>query len=303
MKKRILIAGGSGLVGSRLVELLDPNQYHIHILTRRPKKASEFITYFKWDFEDMTIDSEAVKVDHIINLTGAGIADKRWTDARKKILIDSRVKSAELIKTALQSNGHRPQSYISASAVGFYGDRKDEKLIESSPMGRGFMAECCSLWEEAAKELSPYVEKLFIDRIGIVLSTKGGALPKILMTKQVGVYNYFGNGKQYYSWIHIDDLCHVMIDQMEKEYTSEIYNLVSTNPITNKEFTIEIKNALNGLVAMPAPVFGLRLLLGEMANVVLNSNRVYPENLEKESFAFAFPDLGTAVKDLLERKI
>jgi len=302
MKESILIAGGSGLVGSRLIELLDTSRYNIHILSRNTT-ASDVTSYFKWDFDTMTIDEDAVKVDYIINLNGAGIADKRWTASRKKLLIDSRVKSAKLIKDALQKTGHKPKAYISASAVGYYGDRENEKLDETSPVGKGFMAECCQQWEASALELRPFVERLLINRIGIVLSTKGGALPKILMTKSIGVYNYFGSGDQYYSWIHIDDLCSVFMHQIENESLKDIYNTVSPEPLTNKQFTIDIKNALNGKVALPAPLFGLRLLLGEMANVVLNSNRVYPKRLAKSNFEFQFPELGSAVKDLLKRDV
>jgi uncharacterized protein (TIGR01777 family) len=303
MKKSILIAGGSGLVGSRLIKLLDASKYSIHILTRNSKKNSANISYFQWNFEDMTIDEDAVKVDYIINLNGAGIADKRWTDSRKKLLIDSRVKSAKLIKSALESSKHRPKAYISASAVGFYGDRGDEKLYEHSPAGTGFLAECCTLWEKSALEIKPLVERLLINRIGIVLSTKGGALPKILMTKQVGVYNYFGNGQQYYSWIHIDDLCQIFIYQIENESAVGIFNTVTPEPLTNKQLTTKIKDALNGYLVLPAPAFSLRLLLGEMANVVLNSSRVYPKRLLEQTFEFKHMDLGSAVKDLQKREI
>ncbi len=302
MKKSILIAGGSGLVGNRLIDLLDTSKYHIHILSRT-SGTRKGMSYFKWNFENMSIDENAVKTDYIINLNGAGIADKRWSTSRKKTLIDSRVKSAKLIKSALKNTGYKPKAYISASAVGFYGNRDNEQLDEKSPVGKGFMAKCCKIWEDSALELSPLVDRLLINRMGIVLSTKGGALPKILMTKQVGVYNYFGNGEQYYSWIHIDDLCRVFIFQIENEFTTGVFNAVVPEPITNKHFTTEIKKALNGNLVLPAPEFGLRLLLGEMANVVLNSNRVYPKKLKTQSFEFNFSDLGWAVKDLLQKQI
>lgn len=301
MKKSILIAGGSGLVGSRLIELIDPSIYDVSILSRNTKSVDS-INIYKWDFEEMTIDEDAVKVDFIINLNGAGIADKKWTTERKKLLVESRIKSAQLIRSALQLTGHKPKAYISASAVGFYGDRKDEELYETSPEGRGFMAECCKSWEDSASELSSFVERLIIDRIGVVLSTKGGALPKILMTKQIGVYNYFGNGQQYYSWIHIDDLCRILVTQIEDDSYVGIYNTVSPKPLTNKQFTTEIKEALDGNLVLPVPVFGLRLMLGEMANVVLNSNRVFPKRLKEHLFNFKYDDLGKAVKDLISKK-
>ena len=302
MKKSILIAGGSGLVGSRLTELLDSDKYEIHILSRSIKQDKR-VRYFQWDFDNMTIDENAVKVDYIINLTGAGIADQRWTDARKKLLISSRTNSAKLIQQALEKTGHKPNAYLSASAVGFYGDRADEILTETSPVGTGFMAECCQLWENAAQEMKPLVERLIINRIGIVLTTKGGALPKILMTKQVGIYNYFGSGKQQYAWIHIDDLCQLFIDQIENEDFRGIYNAVAPEPLSNKQFTIEIKDALNGNLVLPAPVFGLRLVLGEMANVVLNSTRVIPQRLLETEFGYTHGELGKAVIDLVNRKI
>jgi uncharacterized protein (TIGR01777 family) len=251
----------------------------------------------------MEIEKGAVQADYIINFTGAGIADARWTSARKKLLISSRVKSARLIKKGLEKSGHRPKAYISSSAIGFYGDRGSEKLTEASFSGEGFLSECCKLWESSAQELKDLVDRVVINRIGIVLSTKGGALPKILMTKAVGIYNYFGSGSQYYSWIHIDDLCRMFLRNITDDSMSGIYNAVVANPLTNKEFTVNIKNALGGLAALPAPKFGLRLLLGEMADVVLNSSRVYPERLVGDKFHYDYSDLALATKDLINRKI
>ena len=303
MKETILIAGGTGLVGSRLLELIDYTKYTVHILSRKKKKDTENINYFTWDFNTMEIEEGAVQADYIINFTGAGIADARWTSARKKLLINSRIDSARLIKKGLEKSKHRPKAYISASAIGYYGDRGSEKLTEDSPVGGGFMAECCNLWEDSALELKSLVDRLVINRIGIVLSTKGGALPKILMTKVVGIYNYFGSGSQYYSWIHIDDLCRIFLKNVSDDTMVGVYNTVAPKPITNKEFTVEIKDALGGIAALPAPKFGLRLLLGEMADVVLNSNRVYPDRLEDTKFHYDYSDLGLSVKDLVNREI
>jgi uncharacterized protein (TIGR01777 family) len=303
MKETILIAGGTGLVGRRILEMIDYNKYTVNILSRKKKKDTENINYFTWDLNNMEIEEGAVHADYIINLTGAGIADSRWTDDRKKLLISSRVNSAELIKKKLEQSGHKPKAYISASAIGYYGDRGSEKLIESSSVGKGFLADCCKRWEDSANELYTLVDRLVINRIGIVLSTKGGALPKILMTKSVGVYNYFGSGSQYYSWIHIDDLCRIFLRNITDDSMSGIYNAVAPKPITNKEFTVGIKNALGGKVALPAPKFGLRLLLGEMADVVLNSNRVHPGRLVDDKFHYDYSDLGLATKDLVQRKI
>ncbi len=303
MKETILIAGGTGLVGSRLLEMIDYTKYTVNILSRKKRADTKNINYFTWDLNKMEIEKGAVQADYIINFTGAGIADARWTSARKKLLISSRVKSARLIKKGLEKSGHRPKAYISSSAIGFYGDRGSEKLTEASLSGEGFLSECCKLWESSAQELKDLVDRVVINRIGIVLSTKGGALPKILMTKAVGIYNYFGSGSQYYSWIHIDDLCRMFLRNITDDSMSGIYNAVVANPLTNKEFTVNIKNALGGLAALPAPKFGLRLLLGEMADVVLNSTRVYPERLIDDKFHYDYSDLALATKDLINRKI
>ncbi len=303
MKETILIAGGTGLVGKRLLEMIDYSKYTVNILSRKKKEDTQNVNYFTWDLNKMEIEEGAVQADYIINFTGAGIADARWTNARKKLLISSRVKSAGLIKKGLEQSGYKPKAYISASAIGYYGDRGSEKLTETSLVGKGFMADCCKRWEDSAQELYEHVDRLVINRIGIVLSTNGGALPKILMTKAVGVYNYFGSGSQYYSWIHIDDLCRLFLRNIIDDSMSGVYNAVAPKPITNKEFTIGIKDSLGGIVALPAPKFGLRLLLGEMADVVLNSNRVYPERLVDGNFHYDYSDLGLAVKDLINRNI
>lgn len=304
MRQTILIGGGTGLVGTRLLEMIDFSKYKVHILSRSKKPDTKDINYFTWDFNTMTIEDGATDVDYIINLTGAGIADQRWTDSRKKILIDSRVDSAKLILQGIKKSKVKPKAFISASAIGFYGDRKDELLTEASPSGEeGFMPMCCRAWEDSAMLIAPLVDRHIIHRIGIVLSTNGGALPKILMTKAVGVYNYFGDGSQYYSWIHIEDLCKIFISSIEDNSMMGIYNVVATTPVPNKQFTIEIKDALGGVAALPAPKFALRLLLGEMANVVLNSNRVIPDRLTKLGYLYQFTDLGDAVKDLIKRGV
>jgi len=265
MTRRVLIAGGSGLIGSRLTELLVEQGYHIHILSRKKRPNTKTTSYFQWDFSAMTIDSEAVDVDYIINLTGAGIADARWTEKRKELLMSSRTNAAKLILQAIQKSSSKPKAYVSASAVGFYGDRAAEVLTESSAPGEGFMADCCVAWENAAQSLASVVDRLVINRIGIVLSKNGGALPKILMTKPV--YTYFGDGKQYYPWIHIDDVCQIFIDSMEDSSRSGIYNA------------------------------------GQMANVVLNSNNVVPQRLQAAGYQWQFADLGDAVKDIMDRKV
>ncbi|NNF34421.1 MAG: TIGR01777 family protein [Saprospiraceae bacterium] len=298
-KKKILIAGGTGLIGQHIQSLLPKDEYQIHILSRSSREDHDNLKYFQWDVRKQTIDHEALKVDSIINLTGAGIADQRWTHDRKRIIIESRTESIKLLITGLKEIGHQVESIASASAIGYYGDRADETLSEESSPGEGFMGECCVLWEEAAKSFKEVCERLSILRVGIVLSTRGGALPKVLMTAPIRVLNYFGDGKQYYSWIHITDISRLFIEAITDSSFSGIYNGVAPIPLSNKEFVKEIADGLGGgYMVLPAPAFGLRLALGQMADVVLNSNRVVPERLEAQSYDWQFPDLVKAVQHL-----
>lgn len=301
--KTILIAGGSGLVGTRITQLLDPEQYHINILTRSPRPPKGNITYHHWDIEKGIIDDHALDADYLINLTGAGIADSRWTDSRKKLLIDSRVNSTLLIQSAMKKAKRRFKAAVSASAIGYYGDQGDTILDEDGNPGDEFLATCCMLWEDASEKLQEVADHNKILRVGLVLSTSGGALPKILMTKAVKVFNYFGNGKQYYSWIHIDDISRMFIHLLENETNHTVFNGVAPRPLTNKKFTEEVRDGAGGGIVLPAPAFGLKLALGEMSKVVLNSNRVIPQNFTKEEFKYKFTDLADAVKDLIKRKV
>ena len=252
----------------------------------------------------MKIDTNGLSSDYLLNLTGAGIADKRWTTSRKKVLIDSRVNSNKLLLKGLKQKGITVTSFTCASAIGFYGDRADELLDESSQPGEGFLAKCCELWEQSADLLTAFSDKTSKVRIGLVLSSMDGALPKMLMTNKVGVLSYFGSGKQYYPWIHIDDLCRIIVESLTNESFAGVINGVNPEPITNQELMIQIKNELDlKSVILPAPAFGLRIALGEMADVVLNSNRVIPKFLLDNNFEFKFNHVGKAVKDLLERNI
>jgi uncharacterized protein (TIGR01777 family) len=303
-KKTILIAGGTGLVGSRIIEMLPKEEFIIHILTRQKKPDRENIRYFEWDIANGQIDLDALKVDYIINLTGAGIADKRWTNSRKKIIIDSRVESLNLIGAGLEKLNHKPKMASCASAIGYYGDRGTEILTEESSPGTGFLPHSCKLWESASNQLIKKCERGVVLRIGIVLSKKGGALPKILMTSKLGVLNYFGDGSQYYSYIHIDDLADIFIQSLKDKSFSGVINAVSPNPLQNKSFTKNIADALPGnQVALPAPAFALKLALGEMSAVVLDSSRVMPTKLQEIGYEFNFAEVEAAIKDIMKREV
>jgi uncharacterized protein len=302
--KNVLIAGGTGLVGNQLSHILRGRGYNVFHLSRRENLMAEFPAY-AWDIEKQIIDSRALeKADIIINLAGSGIADKRWTKARKKNIIDSRVQSTLLLKKAMEKTNIPVKAYLSASAIGFYGDRGRELLLENASQGTGFLTESTLEWEKAVTEIDKMGIRTVVLRIGIVMSTKGGALQKMLISFLFHLGVYFGTGKQWYAWIHIDDLCHIFAWAIENDNAKGTYNAVSPTPLSNYDLTKAIATAKDGAyLLIPAPSFALRLAMGEMANAVLNSTKVSSQKIENEGFKFQFPEAVVALKDLFQRKI
>jgi hypothetical protein len=298
--KSILIAGGSGLIGKRLTDLL-ADSYQIKVLTRKEIPSTEKVKYYKWDTDKGILEKEALEVDVIINLAGEGIAEKRWTKERKESLISSRIKPNQLIAKKLAEYKIEPKLFIGASAIGFYGNRADEILTEESRAGQGFLSECSVEWENSYKAIERLSERFCMLRIGIVLSSKGGALPELLMTSPLGFLSYFGNGSMYYSWIHIDDVCNIVLQSIKDDRYSGIINTVSPIPMTNREMVNRMAK-IYGKISVPAPSFGVRVMLGEMADVVLNSTRVVPKKLESYNHKFLFSDIEEALKNLKEHK-
>jgi len=297
----VLIGGGTGLVGSRLSERLEAKGYTVLHLSRTANLAARFPAYH-WDVEAGTIDPEAVKqADYVINLAGAGIADKPWTQARKELIISSRTETTALLRRSFTDLEHRPQAFISGAAIGYYGDRGDTVLTEEAQPGEGFLSESCVAWEKAIEQVSATGIRTVGIRIGVVLTPKGGALEKMLLPLKAGVSTYFGSGKQWYSWIHIDDLCDLFIHALEQGSMQGFYNGVAPNPVRNKELarTLLSASAKKGLV-LPAPAFVLRIAMGEMADVVLQSTRVSSEKTEHTGFIFQYPELEPALVDLFD---
>lgn len=300
----VLIGGGTGMIGIRLSELLAAKGHQVSHLSRTRNMEAKYPAY-QWNIEEKTIDEEAVKqADYIINLAGAGIADKLWSEKRKKVIIDSRVYSTLILKKAIEQ--HRPdlKAFLSASAIGFYGDQGDKILTEQSEVGEEeFLVRSVLEWEDAVEEIAKTGVRTAWIRIGLVLSTKGGALPKILLSTNVNVGGYFGNGQQWYAWVHIDDLCQMFIHLIESDQLSGVFNGTAPNPERNKAFTKKVGDALNkNLLLIPAPAFGLKLAMGEMSTTVLNSTRVIPKRMKESGFEFAHPELTGAMRDLLEKK-
>ena len=298
--KRILIAGGTGLIGQRLSILLRQRGYEVIHLSRKENKTAAFPTY-AWQPEKGTIDLNALdKTDAIINLAGAGIADKRWSKDRKREIIESRTEGNSLINTYLRTTKNNIQTYLSASAIGFYADRGNELMTETAPVGTGFLAESTLAWEKAIDNIAHTNVRTVVLRIGIVLTPQGGALEKMLIPFKFRTALYFGNGQQWVSWIHIDDLCNLFIWALENPDIHGTFNAVSPHPLSNFDLTAAISTAKGGhYLTVPAPSFALRLAMGEMADMILGSTKVSSQKVENHGFKFEFSDIHAALKNLL----
>jgi uncharacterized protein len=313
--KNILITGGSGMIGTRLSEILLQRGYSVSHLARKvaggdtshganAKEQNPAIKTYSWDVEKEIIDAKALlEADYIIHLAGAGIADKNWSDERKNEIIDSRTKSIELIVNTLKTIPHHVKSFVSASGIGFYGaDTGDEHISEQHTAGIDFVADCCIQWEAAADEVQKLGIRTVKLRTGIVLSNRGGALPKLTQPVRWGVGAALGTGKQWQSWIHVDDLCELYIKSLTDERMTGFYNAVAPNPVTNYELTKLSAEVLNRPFWMPnVPAFALKIVFGEMAIIVLGGNYILNKRIQLETdFQYKFTDVRAALADLLK---
>jgi uncharacterized protein len=300
--KKILIAGGTGLIGTHLSRLLKNSGYEVTHLSRRANPTAEFPTY-AWQPETGSFDPIAFeKVDAIINLAGAGIADKLWSKKRKHEIIDSRTSTNALIAKYLRSENHAIQVYVSASAIGFYANRGDEIMAETASIGTGFLAESTGAWETAIAEVAATNVRTVALRIGVVLSPEGGALQKMLLSFLFRLGVYFGNGRQWTSWIHRADLCNIFLWALQNPNIQGTFNAVAPGPLSNFDLTKAISTAKGGwYLLIPAPAFALRLVMGEMADVVLGSTRVSSQKIENQGFVFRFPEAVDALRDLFSK--
>lgn len=303
MPKNILITGASGLVGTRLTELLLQKVYQVSHLSR--SKSDGPIPAFTWNISNQEIEDGALgQTDAIIHLAGAGIADKRWTAARKKEILDSRVKSTELLYEALKGEKHQVKTFVSASAIGIYGFAGSEKVFdEDSEPANDFLADVVKQWEATVDKIESLGIRVVKIRIGILLSEQGGALREMMQPFKWGVGSPLGSGKQFLSWIHIDDVCQIFMKAIEDDRMQGVYNAVGPNPVTNKELTVSMAKALRKPLWLPnVPSFILKIVLGEMADLVLKGSKVSSDKVQKAGYEFVFPDLKKALEDLLSNK-
>jgi len=299
MAKSILITGGSGLVGTHLSKHLINIGYQVKHLSRSIGENTDIETFI-WDVEKGIIDKNCIKgVDTIVHLAGTGIADKRWTEERKKLIISSRTDSIKLIYDLLKKENHEVKQIISASGIGYYSDRGDEVLTEESDPNTDFLAKSCILWEKAVDEGKKQNLKITKLRTGLILAKHGGALPKLAMPVIFFVGSPLGDGKQWLSWIHIDDVVNMYTFAIENENLEGLFNMAAPQPVRNKDFVKILSNVLKKPMWAPAvPKFVLKILLGEMNKAVIGSTYVSVDKIMAKGFKFKFPELKTALKDL-----
>ncbi|RSK35460.1 TIGR01777 family oxidoreductase [Hymenobacter metallilatus] len=297
MSRKVLITGGTGMIGTRLAEMLIDGGYEVALLSRT--SGSGRFRSFRWDPLAGTIDEAAVPyADYIINLAGSSVSDGKWTQEKKREILSSRLAGTQLMARELAKQNHHVRTFISASAIGIYGDR-DSQLVneETPPATDDFLAEVCQRWEAAAQGVAEYGVRTAIFRIGIVLSPEGGALVPLARTVKLMAGAALGSGKQYMSWIHLDDLCRLFIQALEEPQWQGTYNAVAPNPVTNQEFTRTLADVLHRPLVLPkVPEFGLKLVMGEMSEIVLASQRVSAEKTLQQGFTFEFPKLRGALE-------
>lgn len=297
MKDIVLITGANGSIAKNLTRLLE-NTYEIRFLTRMKKNTNDF----EWNIDKKTIDPDGLRgVQYIIHLAGASVADGKWTEARKREIVSSRVDSAKLMLEVLQQNNWRIKSFISASAVGIYGDHTSEKIFtEDGPFGTDFLAEVVKQWEAAADlfEEKNVAERVVKIRIPVVLSAAEGALKKMSAPVDLGIGSAIGSGKQYMPWVHISDLSKIFTFAL-KNNLEGVYNAAAPEHLDNKKFMQTLATVKNKPFFMPnVPEFVLKIVFGAMSSILLNGSRVSSEKLQNAGFRFEFEQLKSALKDL-----
>ena len=297
---RVAVSGSTGLVGSEAVASLSAAGHDVVRLVRRDPAPGEKAV--RWDTGKREVDAAGLEgIDAVVHLAGENIASGRWNAARKAAIRDSRVNGTRLLCETLAGLARPPKTFVSASAVGYYGDRGEESLTEGIPHGTGFLAEVCREWEAASAPAARKGIRVVTLRIGMVLSPKGGALARMLPLFRAGLGGVIGGGRQYVSWVALDDLPNILLHALQRGDLSGPVNAVAPRPVTNREFTEALGKALSRPTPLPVPAFALRLAVGrEMADgLLLASARVLPRRLEETGYRFRFPELGGALRHLL----
>lgn len=299
---RIAVSGSTGLVGSEVVASLSAAGHEVARLVRRVPAPGEKAV--RWNPEKGKIDAAGLEgLDAVIHLAGENIASGRWNAARKAAIRDSRVNGTRLLSEALAGLARPPKTLVCASAIGYYGDRGADLLTEESPPGTGFLSDVCREWEAASEPAARKGIRIVALRIGVVLTPKGGALSRMLPPFRAGLGGVIGGGRQYVSWVALDDLVGIVLHALQSGELRGPVNAVAPVPVTNRELTEALGRVLSRPTLLPVPAFALRLAMGEMADaLLLASTRVAPRRLEETGYRFRFPELGGALRHLLGKE-
>jgi uncharacterized protein (TIGR01777 family) len=304
---RVFVTGGTGLVGNRLIQHLQKRQDKVVLLTRRPEVARQkfgpTVSVVEGDptKPDLWMDSVA-ECDAVINLAGENVFARRWSDDFKTLMRESRIKATENVVQALTKNrsaNGAARTLVNASAIGYYGFHQDEELTEESPPGADYLAKVCLDWEQAARAAESAGVRVVMVRIGVVLDKEGGALAKLVTPFRLFAGGPAGSGSQWMSWIHHEDLIGIFLLALDRPETSGPINGTGPNALTNREFSRALGRALHRPSFFPTPAFGLRLMLGEVADVVVKGQKVMPKKALALGYKFRFPQIDAALMDLL----
>jgi uncharacterized protein (TIGR01777 family) len=297
---RVIVSGSTGLVGSSLTGFLKSGG---HAVTRLTRRKSEDATQALWNPDVGTIDADSLEGhDAVVHLAGENIAAGRWTQQQKARIRDSRVNGTRLLAETLARLARKPTVLVCASAIGFYGDRGDELMTETSGPGEGFLPEVCRQWEAAAEPARAAGIRVVHVRFGVILSTAGGALKKMLLPFKLGLGGKVGSGRQYMSWLALDDAVGIVHHGLSTDSLSGPVNAVAPQPVTNYEFTKTLGRVLRRPTIFPMPAFAARLAFGQLADeLLLSSTRVAPRRLEETGYPFRLAELEPALRHLLGR--
>lgn len=303
MEKNVLITGGTGFIGQRLTAELLKKGYSVSILTRKSKPNTDGITYYIWDVSAQKMDETAVlNADYIIHLAGENIAEKKWTSERKEEIRNSRIQSAQLIYTVLKKHNKRINAFVSASGIGIYGAVNGEGICtENTLSANDFVGSICQEWEKSADLMAGLGIRTVKIRTGLVLGKNDGLLKRLTPIFKRGFGSALGSGKQYMPWIHIHDLCMMYIEAIKNEKMSGAYNATINDSTNNSTFSKELANTLGRPMWLPkVPALLIRMVMGEMADIVLRGRRVSSDKIKKLGFRFQFKNLKKALKDCLK---